>query len=90
MKLGKNLFLYAKSAGHLLAMMGLHSVEDFSWRHNLLEALEKGFVSPDTGLNTPDILVHRHRRTIHPTKLQEIENIREFPAFVNAPKESVH
>ena len=35
-------------------------------------------------------LVHRHRRMIHPTKLQGIENIREFPTFVNVPKESVH
>ncbi len=35
-------------------------------------------------------LVHRHRRMIHPTRLQEIENICKFPIFVNVPKESVH
>ncbi len=35
-------------------------------------------------------LVHRHRRMIHPTRLQEIENICKFPIFVNVPTESVH
>ena len=35
-------------------------------------------------------LVHRHRRMIHPNRLQEFENICRFHIFVNAPNESVH
>ncbi len=36
------------------------------------------------------LLVHRHRRMIHPTRLLDIENICKFLIFVNVPKESVH
>ena len=35
-------------------------------------------------------LVHRHRRMIHPNRLQEFENICRCHIFVNAPTESVH
>ena len=42
------------------------------------------------GLTEDYRLVHRHRRMIHPTRLQKIENICKFPIFVNVPKESVH
>ena len=35
-------------------------------------------------------LVHRHRRMIHPARLQDIENIHKISIFVNVPKESVH
>ena len=38
----------------------------------------------------PTALVHRHRRMIHPIRLQEFENICKFPILVNAPNESVH
>ncbi len=35
-------------------------------------------------------LVHRHRRMIHPIRLQEFENICKILVFVNVPNESVH
>ncbi len=44
----------------------------------------------NNGGNGLQPLVHRHRRMIHPIRLQEFENICKFPILVNAPNESVH
>ena len=39
---------------------------------------------------TRKFLVHRHRRMIHPVRLQGFENTCKIRAFVNVPNESVH
>ena len=49
--------------------------------------LASGTRNPEATWNA---LVHRHRRMIHPIRLQEFENICKFPILVNAPNESVH
>ena len=38
----------------------------------------------------PMLLVHRHRRIIHPIRLQGFENICKFYILLNVPNESVH
>ena len=37
-----------------------------------------------------ELLVHRHRRMIHPVRLQDVENICKFLIPLNLPTESVH